>query len=164
MERLGRKGITIIEFIIVISIVGILAAVSSLYISETINLWQFLSFRNELVSQERMALMRMVREIRQINDDFSVITANAARFQFDDINDNRIDYRLQGVDLMRNTDVLISGVDSLAFTYYDENNTVIGAPVVSPGRTNIYRIEITLTVRFGNQSKTLTSRVYPRNL
>jgi prepilin-type N-terminal cleavage/methylation domain-containing protein len=164
MRPLTSKGLTIIELIMVITIVGILTAVSSLYIKETIDLWLFLSFRSEAVAQGRAALLRMEREIRQIKNDVSVYTAEPTRFRFDDINNLNIDYQLSGSNLTRNADILASGVSALAFTYYDNNNQVIANPDVSPNPTNIKRININVTAQSGAQSKTLNTQVYPRNL
>ena len=52
------KGVTLIELIVVMMVVGILTAASSMYIKETVDLWRFLNFRSEVVSQGRMALMK----------------------------------------------------------------------------------------------------------
>lgn len=169
-----RKGITLIELIMVIMIVGILTSVSSMYIKETIDLWRFLSFRSELVSVGRMALARMTREIRQVRDDLSVYIAEGSRFQFDDVNGNNItysradascNYDINGGYLCRNNNILTSGVNSLTFTYYNESNQDITAqpPLVSPEQTDIYRIELTLQIQSGTQTKTLKSQVFPRN-
>lgn len=163
-NRQKIKAVTIIELVMVIVIVGILAGVSSMYIKETIDLWSFLTFRNEVVSGGRMALARMGREIRQIKDDLSVYTATASEFEFDDINSNRINYRLAGNNLMRNSDILVSGVNSFTFTYYNKDNQVITTPEVSPDQTDIYRIDITFQIQSGDQAKTLGLQIYPRNL
>lgn len=159
-----KKGVTIIELIIIMTLVAVLAAVSSLYIKETVDLWNFLIFRNEMVSQGRMAFSRMVREIRHVKDRNSVLTAQAERFRFYDVNDNEIDFYLSDDILMRNSDILAGGVNSLEFTYYDNTNTVISTPAVSPFMTDIYRIVIILGIGSGSQSKTLQVAVYPRNL
>ena len=44
MKPATSKGVTIIELIMVIIIVGILAGVSSLYIKQVIDQWRFLLF------------------------------------------------------------------------------------------------------------------------
>lgn len=159
-----HDAFTLIELIMVIVIVGVLTAASSMYIKETMDLWRFLSFRNEVVSQVRLALIRMQREIRLVKDDLSVLTATASRFRFIDLHDNTIDYQLSGSNLMRNSDILAANVTSLTFTYYNNTNTLISTPLVSPNLTDIYRIGITLVIWSGNQTKTLFSQVYPRNL
>lgn len=163
-DRQKIKAMTLIELVMVIVIVGVLAGASSMYIKESIDLWRFLTFRNEIVSGGRMALIRIGREMREIKDDASVYTANPSEFEFDDMNNNRINYRLSANNLMRNSDVLANGVNSLTFTYYDTGNNPIATPDVYPDETDIYRIEIALEVQSGDQTKRLESQVYPRNL
>ncbi|OGX31978.1 MAG: hypothetical protein A3D27_01995 [Omnitrophica WOR_2 bacterium RIFCSPHIGHO2_02_FULL_46_37] len=162
--RHKAKAVTLIELIMAITIVGILTTAASMYIKETIDLWRFVTFRSEVAAQVRTALIRMGREIRQLKDALSVYTATAGRFRFDDINANNIDYQLSGSNLMRNADILAGGVSGLSFTYYDADNNAITAPLVSPSNTDIRRINISLSIQSGTQSKTLTTQVYPRNL
>lgn len=154
----NRRGVTLIELVMVITIVGVLTGVSSMYIKETIDLWRFMTFRNELVSGGRLAIMRMMREIRQIKDNTSINAAETSRLQFVDMNTNSIDYQLTSGNLMRNTDILASGVNSLTFIYYDINNNLTTTPA------NIKRINITLQISSGGQTKTLNVQAYPRNL
>lgn len=164
MRPKTRKGVTIIELIMAIVIVGVLTGASSMYIKEIVDLWNFLSFRNEAVSQARTALIRMEKEIRQIKDDSSVYAATGSRLRFNDVNSLSIDYQLSGTNLFRNADILAVGVNSLVFTYYDKNNSPIASPLVNPDRTDIYRISLGLTVRSGTQSKVLKTLIFPRNL
>lgn len=170
----SRRGVTLFEVVMVIAVVGILAGVSSLYIKETVDLWRFMTFRSEVVSQGRIALLRMAREIRQVRDNFSVYAASADRFRFSDVHetvDNKIEYQIADGQLKRilldtnnvqtADNVLATGVTVLQFEYYDMTGQQI-TPVLQP--TNIYWIKITLTLSAGTQSKTLTVMVHPRNL
>ncbi|MBU2035149.1 MAG: prepilin-type N-terminal cleavage/methylation domain-containing protein [Candidatus Omnitrophota bacterium] len=166
LKRLNTKkarGFTLIEAIMVIVIVGILAGGSSMYIKQVINLWSFQNFREEAVSQGRIALIRISREIRQIKDPYSVNAANQTVFSFVDYNNNTISYSLSGTALNRNSNLLISGVNNLAFSYYDDNNQPVVSPTLAPYRTNIYRINIDFQVQSGGQTKNLKTQVWPRN-
>lgn len=161
--RLKQRAVSLIELVMVITVVGVLVGVSSLYIKQIVDIWQFLTFRNEMISEGRAALMRMEREFRQVLDASSVYTATSTMFEFDDMDNNRINYQLSGNNLMRNSDILADSVTSLAFAYYDKNNNLVAVPVVFPGQTDIYRITIALSLRSGNQSKILRSQVVPKN-
>ena len=173
----NTKGITLIELVMVIVIVGILAGVSSMYIKETIDLWRFLTFRNEVVSGGRMALARMGREIRQIKDSDSIQIAESSRLRFIalDINGDGADDTLEFYRNATNSElcrifndspaggnILAGGITSLTFTYYDESNSPLTTPVSDT--TQIYRINIELVIQSGTQTKTLKSQIYPRNL
>jgi prepilin-type N-terminal cleavage/methylation domain-containing protein len=164
-------GVTLIELVMVITIVGVLAGASAMYIKETIDLWRFLSFRSEVVAQGRTALIRMEREIRQA---VSVSVASANQLQFTKIGDiSSTTFQLTGGNLMRNSDILAANVQSLKFCYYKNykspnNNQPVCSPecacsVSGSDLANIYRIVIELKITSGGQSNTLKSQVYPRN-
>lgn len=172
----SSQGVTLIELIMVIVVVGVLAGGLSLGINEVIELWGFLTFRNEIASQGRMSLMRMGREIRQIKDNSSINVAGAMQFQFDDINDNNItycradadcNYDINGGYLCRNNNIMASEVTNLALTYYAEDNSELtNVPLSAGDRQDVYRIVIILTLSNISVTRTLTlrSQIYPRNL
>ncbi len=165
MARNGERGLTLIEIVMVIVIVGILAGGSMIYIRQVIELWDFTSFRGEIVAQGRVALGRMSRDIRQIRNGTAVFYANGTRFQFNDINNASVNYYLfNSINLMRNNDILADGVSSLIFSYYNQTNQIIVNPLVSPQETDIRRINIKLNIFSGNQNKTLETQVCPRNI
>jgi len=164
-----KKAFSLIELIMVIVIVGILVGTFALYVSNAINLWRFTSFSNETVAQARLGLSRMAREMRQVKDNTSVTTATGSDFKFTAADDSIIEFVCAGADapLQRILGVtsnnLVSIISSTSiFTYYDANNAVLSTPVTPT--SNIKSIKITLQVKAGNQTKTLSTRVYPRNL
>lgn len=172
-----RKGVTLIELIMAITIVGILTTVSSLYIKETIDLWRFLSFRSEAVAQGRTALIRMDREIRQVKDSASIALADLSRLRFTSLdlsgdgNDDTVEfYRDAATNELRRIfnsnpaqgDALASGIANLAFTYYNSSGAALSIPVADT--TQIYRIAVEINIASGTQTKTLQTQVYPRNL
>ncbi len=173
----AKKGVTIIELVMVIVIVGVLASVASLYIKETIDLWRFLTYRSEVVAQGRMALMRMGREIRQVRDKNSITTADLSQFRFTDRGSVDIRYWLSGNNLMREASndgytyrVLAAGVSNLVFCYFDSDSLSACAPTAacacSPvaDTTVIFRIVIKMDISAGSETKHIESQVYPRNL
>ncbi|MBU1998244.1 MAG: prepilin-type N-terminal cleavage/methylation domain-containing protein [Candidatus Omnitrophica bacterium] len=164
MKKHRSKGLTLIELVMTMSIVGILVSASMLYIKQIIDLWDFMSFRNEIVAPGMMAITRMSREIRQINNSTSVLNANSTRFRFTDVNNVTTDYYFSSLNLMRNNDILASGVSNFTLTYYNLTNQPIANPLINPQATDIKRIKIRLNMFFGNQNKTLETQVFPRNL
>jgi len=157
----------------VIVIVGALVGLFSLGVVEAVNLWRFLNFHNEIVSQGRMALLRMGREIRQIpprTEVEPIKVANADSIEFDvmDLDEDGLVDRLEynrdagNNELKRifngSPDILATDVSNLVFTYYNKNNQTASGP------SDVYRITITLTLTDGSQTLTLSSQVFPRNL
>lgn len=171
MRVKGQKGVTIIELIMGIVIVGTLAGISSLYIKQVMDLWNFISFREETSSQGSTALIRIARELRQATD---ISAADAANLIFSadldaDGTDDSVQYlRNAGSELRRifnsngQGDILSSGITGLDLTYYDANNSVLTRPVSDT--SDIKRIKINLTMQSGSQTKTLKTQIWPRNL
>jgi len=157
------RGLTLIELVLVMVTIGLMAGVASMYIREVIRLWNFVSFRNEVVSQGRMAMMRMVREIRQVNNDTSVLVANASCFRFIDVNNQTIGFSVSGGGLRRNNNTLADGVSNLTFAYYDNQSQALPAPLITPQHTDIACVNVTLSLSSSGQSKTFNAKVYPWN-
>ena len=159
------KGLTLIEMIITIVVTGILLGVLMFSIKGIMDLWNFWSFRSESVSQGRIAVMRMVREIRQVRNESTIFIADNSRLQFNDTNNQTIDYLWNGSNLTRNGNVLATGISNLNFTYYNISNAQLAPlPLNAASRLEIYMIGLGLTIVSGDQNKTLVTRVYPRNL
>ena len=162
--RTKQCGVTLIELVMVIAIVGILAAMSSGYINQVISTWQTVSFRMETVSQMRIALDRMSRDMRQVKNSTSVLLAGANVFRFVAGDDTMVTYNISGTNVLRNNAVLAAGASRLGFTYYDAAGSLLVNPDVSPDKTDIRRITITLEIRSSVENKTMAVQVYPRNL
>lgn len=173
------RGVTLIELIMVMVIVGILGGGLSLGIREAVELYRFLSFRNEIVAQGRLALMRMGREIRQMaprDPTFKPIAAaedHRLRFTAIDLDEygveDIVEFYQTGNELRRifndtpaEGNILASNVNNLVFTYYDKNNNQLSTPVADTSK--VYRIVIALTLKRGTQTLTLRSQICPRNL
>lgn len=121
----------------------------------------------------RIAIARMTRETRRLRNDESVVTATGVEFEFVDVDDVQIRYRLVGTDLMRRESAagtesdLIAQVQAsgLAFIYYDDDGNTIATPAAGLGTsTDIRRIEIQLTLSDGTNALPLVTIVRPRNL
>src|SRR3990167_5753588 len=96
-----KKGFTLIELVIVITIVGIAASIIGAMLLGTINAWTFKVNRYDLLWDGRLALDRMTREIRAIKNTTSVTTASSAQFRFTNTGDADITYSLSSTNLNR---------------------------------------------------------------
>jgi len=158
-----KSGVTLIELVMVVVAVGVIVGVATMYIKEVVDLFSFMSFRTELVSDARLSLARMSREIRQVKNATAIQAADIGRFQFTDINDQAIDYYLSGESLMRNADILAAGVRTLSFGYYNATGTVLAVPVDAYNLTMIRGVSVLADIVSGTQNKVLKTQVYLRN-
>ena len=164
---MSKHGFTLIELIIVITIIAIITGVVGYILLGAVDAWTFKFNRNDLLWDGRLAVNRIVREIRQIKDTTSVTTANASQFRFIDVDDVDITYSLSSTDLNRTEDgtanVLAEDVSSMGFSYYDSNGDTISTPTVSPSATDIRRVQIDLTLRKSGENVYVQSESTPRN-
>lgn len=169
----NESGVTLIEMIlsiILIGIIGVIAAQAFLFSTKSVMTGNAV---REATQVNRMALDRMVREIRTVRDNRCVETANASTVKFVDSENNTIEYSWAGAGspLMRNADSLVPNVSSLIFTYYSNAGVDITAlpPMVCAtpcapacAVTDIWSINIDLTTQTGAETMRLRSQVHPR--
>ena len=131
-------------------------------------LWSLHSFQQDAAYEERLALLRMARDMEGIKDRTSISQATSSAFSFTDVNSVAIAYALSSGTLNRNSVPLVKNVSALQFTYVGLTSTsvdtAIASPTVSPSSTNIRRIKITLTVTANGHSDSSQIQVNPRNL
>jgi prepilin-type N-terminal cleavage/methylation domain-containing protein len=152
-----RKAFTLVEIIVVITILGILAGLGAPMLAKLFDSFQFILYRKSLTESADAALRRISREIRRAADDTSVFTANSTTYRFNDINGNTIQYQLSGSDLNREfngaSDTLLANVSSFSFTYLeDDAAAAIAAPLVNPQATDIKFIQADITLQEGGNT------------
>jgi prepilin-type N-terminal cleavage/methylation domain-containing protein len=164
----GKKGFTLIELVIVIVVVGVMAAVGALLAVKMGDSFQYTIFRKDLSEASEVALRRMEREIRRLDSDTSVYTANATTYRFVDVDSNTIQFELDGTDLEREyngtTDVLATNVSSFSFTYLDDDLATIASPQVNPDSTDIKFIQIDMTLLSGSNTVSYRAMIRLRNV
>lgn len=158
-----KNGFTLIEMVLVITVVGVLAGAAAVAFDPVLDSWVLGQSRGQMSDTLGVALNRMAQEISQLRDAQSLTIASDSDIQFTDVNNNVIRYRLNGSQLLRNADVMARNVQSLTFSYWDVNNAVLAAPTLSPAATNLWRLSIRVSGAMGGQTVTLESQVRPRN-
>lgn len=122
-----RKGFTLIELVITILIIGVIGAILAPFIATTLDSWLFLKTERDTVFSTRLALNRVIREIRQIEDVSSITTFTSTEFEFDEVGSNTINFQQSGASLLRNSDELCDKLQDpggLTFTYLDSDGNV----------------------------------------
>ena len=147
----------------VIVIVGIIAGITAMLMLEVMKVYSFVTVREVILSDGELAMGRMSREIRQIEDAESLYKADAQEIDFEDAYLERIKFWLDSNTIKRNSDGLVSSdLTTLQFQYRDKDNNILTTPVAI--MENIKRIRINLTIKKGDEEIALQSQVYPRNL
>lgn len=174
---MNQKGATFIEMILGIVIIGILAYIVSdafVYASRSV---LTANLAREATQSGRLAVDRMVREIRNVRDDRCVAAADGRTFTFVDMGNNTVTFSWSGVagtPLMRNADVLVDQVSNLTLTYLNNQEPpgTIGVPIdcgppntclPACAATDIWSVNIDLTTQAGTEMMQFRSQVHPVN-
>lgn len=158
-RQYSQQGFNIIELIIVIVVLGILASVAGPMIYQMSNAMITGTELQNISAKSRLSFERMERELRLIKSNSSSdlnIATNSITFT--KLNNQSVTYTLSGTNLMRNSQILISDVTSLQFTYY----TSAGA--VTTTGSSVRFIKIQVTIAQNSHSTTLGAIVFPRNI
>ena len=167
-NRKKHNGFTLIEMIIVIVILGILSTLAALIILQGVKAYSVEDQRSNVHYQARLAMERMVREIRLIRSTADVTSAltDGTQLQYVDINNAAIGFRLNAGQIQRTQDggitwqPLASGITAPGgnmFTYLD--NT--GASTAT--KANLWLIQIQFTATQGTESVTMLTTLHPMN-
>lgn len=149
-----KKGFTLLEIILSISLVAILFALSAIILDRGVDSFASISERGAKNQDARFAMERMVRELILVEagpgGELQVIQPN--RVDFRDSQGLNTDFRLNGTTLQRGNDPLLESVTALTFTgYQSNNNTTQAAPQVR-------RIQIQLSALPQGETAPLTLR------
>jgi len=172
-----ERGYTLAELLTAMAVLGLLMAGLFLTLQEGQTVYLYGAGRAEVQQNARVALERMLRELRTAS---SVATSSANDVKFTFLDDTAtsvtVEYTLNGTNLQRNQtvpavagqpDILVGGVTTFAVTYYDINN------VATTTAANVYAVDISITTRSddaalasyspANRRATVAGRVRLRN-
>lgn len=125
-----KSGFTLIELVMVIVIVGIIASVFSGYITSVSNSWVFLSGQKGIAMSSRAALYKIVREMRRINKNTDISTAQPTLLVFKNVSGSTMTFQQSGTNLLFNGKTLLSNLKNpggLAFSYLKSDGTTAAA-------------------------------------
>ena len=180
----NNQGFTLIETIMVITLLGIVAAIIAIPLSQGVKGWFQATSREGISQSGRIAIERMAREIRNTArtaaNNPCISTATATSFSFSDlsgdltncnsitfcVSSNQITCAIAGSYLLRTdasaTAVLADNIQNpplfTLFTYYDGNN----APTAVA--TNIRRLSIEIVSTQGGEIVRKYNEVYLSNM
>lgn len=158
--------------VLVMLILGIIAAVVSQFAFQGIRSYSTEQDRGDVHSQARLAVERVVREARAIRSCADIVgptLAPSATLSFTDSTGAAVAFNVAGGNLTRNGagNFLARGVTSAQpFRFLDMNGAAsISCPAAGglSAATDIWFVEIDLTCVQGSGSLRLRSQVHPRN-
>jgi prepilin-type N-terminal cleavage/methylation domain-containing protein len=149
-----QSGVTLLELVLVIILLGILSVISLNMISDSYTTTRIINNGNANTSTARYAMERISREIRQVTYDTNtklVLVTNAASTQMSFTKselsvDKLVSVRLNGQSLLLSNPiasgefVLAEHVTNFSLQYFD--STMVAAPALG----NIRFVQINLTI------------------
>jgi len=146
MRQRQLAGFTLIELVMTIVLMGIIMVVIGRVLIEGYE--QFTTANNfqEVDSKALLVLERIVNDIHTLRSVNDLTTIGASQITFINSSGATIQYQLSGSSLLRNSQTLATGVQSINFIYDDANGNVTATP------SAVRFIEITLTVSQGSFS------------
>jgi len=164
-----ERGYTLVELVLAILLLSLAAGVFVGAFQEGNAMYDTVEARKELVQEGRAALLRVLREIRQVRSAQDVTVAQQERVAFYSVTDSLLDISFSGasgeLSLTRGSKqwVMASAVDSFALTYLKNDGTA-AVPLVSPNSTDIFQVKVFLRLSRGGKSVSLEGGTYLRNL
>ena len=144
--RRHNAGFTVVEIILVMSLMGAVFAVTSTILLRSLDSYQFVTERTVLLERARFAMDRMVREL-QLMEAADVLAIGGAGLQ-----GNNTDFSFIGNSLFRGNDLLCPNVTAFGLIYLNGNGVVTATPA------QVRRILISLTVQGGGTAGTTLFR------
>lgn len=178
----NHKGFTLIEMILAITLLGIVAAVIAIPLSQGVKGWFQATSREGITQSGRIGIERMVREIRNTarksNNTPCISSATGASFSFSDASGNlttcnSIAFTLATPYIQRTdasgTSNLADNVNSMTIQYYDKNNQCMLAQPNCPSPigvtiTDIRRLSIEIVSTQGGEILRKYNEVYLSNM
>lgn len=161
MKSVTKKGFTLIETIVTTTLLAIIALGIGSFIITSLQAWVFMSGRESAVGRTRSAMNRMTAELRRIKKPQNILVSENSECQFIDLDVNIVDFKQSGTNLLRDNDILATGLASpegLRFTYLDSTGEATSTDL------NVRSIRVWLSLTSGTQTTTLESSARIRNL
>lgn len=154
-------GFTLIELILVMVILGIVAASSSTFLLQAYQTSHLAPDLIEVDNAARSAIMTLQRELQNIRSNTSsdLSSTQSNSITFNDTSNNTVTYTLNGTTIMRNGFTFLEQVSAFTLTYLDAQ----GATTNTVSQMRYVQFSITNTIPDRNYSKTLVGTVFLRN-
>ena len=166
----NARGWTLVEVIMVMVIIGILAAFIGPMLLNALNAYDRTQLTVNTYGKMRYAMERMAREIAAVRrnaadtTDFDVTTMTAGTFAFFKEDGTQVTITLAGTDLNltyagTGTGLLADGVGALAFAYYRADGATLAV-----NAAQLAFVQVSMTISDGTTNYPNRVRVALRNV
>jgi type II secretory pathway pseudopilin PulG len=157
------SGFTLLEFVLVFAIIGVLVISSGPFIRTNLESIFKLQFRKDRLQSTRIALDLMMTDVQQImaSDHISLGSSNQIIFDLVDDNAGNISYAFSNGQLLRNSQPLINNVQNLTIRYFRGDGTEKTAAFAND--TDVWRISVELSIMESGNLFFIRRQVSPRN-
>jgi len=153
-----KKGFTLVELVLSIALIALVAFLIAPMFISGVRSYSLVADRKAALAEARLAMDRMTQEIRLIPSTDDITTWDAGQITFNKPTENNITYTLAGGNLTRNGAIMAENVDSLAFSYLDQN----GDPAVAKADIERVRFEMVKGAGTGHGNLRVRNQVFPR--
>lgn len=151
-------GFSLMELVIVMVILGVVAAASMKPMMQGLTTYTTSKDLSILDWQVNMALEEITRKARSIMRTASITTASASQFVFVDSTNTTQNYRLSAGNILENSAVLVGNATGLSFIYY--TRTGVATTTISAIRF----VQPTITVSLGGNVISYTTAINLQNI
>ncbi len=160
-EKSRQRGFTLIEVIVVLILVGIMAAMAGTGLVAAVQGYLTAAENSEVSQKAQMAMTRLTREIHQCSDCDSgnVYPGSLGTFNyhiFDEAHDTEVPRKLE----ISGSELKIGPQSSDTFVLVDQ---VQSFSLVRNGTDGTITITLVMTHRFGG-NQTFVTKILPRNI
>ena len=151
-------GFTLSELIITIVIMGVIGVVIGKTLFQAYQTFLTSQHVTEIDWQGFFALERMTNDLHTIRSAADITTIQPSQLAFVDVNGNTIQYQLSNNLLMRNSQTVASGIQSLNLNYMDNNGVTTATP------SAVRNISLSVTIAAGGLTSSFSTLVATRGM
>jgi prepilin-type N-terminal cleavage/methylation domain-containing protein len=157
LEKIKKQnGLTIIEMIVTISIIGVIAVVATGIIHVSTQTYVRIVERSIVMVEGRNVMQKIRSDLQKLAPD-SILTMKKKRLEFVDIDGNAIDYNYTKKGLKRNKVIITKFLQNKPFQYYDKDMAKAKDPA------ELRFIRVTLSLQWKSETVQIEELVYVRN-
>jgi prepilin-type N-terminal cleavage/methylation domain-containing protein len=156
-----EAGFTLMELILTIVIAGMLAGFSAQMLVAGADTFDYLTVRKEGLEDSRIAMQRIVKEVRQALDPGMIQKATADSLRYTNVNNQSVQVRYINQSISLNGQALIDHVSQFNLRFFDGSGAQLAFPISNTA--NIWRIRVSFVYSNDGQSMSLQQDIVPRN-